>query len=192
MDLLIRRGATYSHKEALRWTLTRGWDDRLPRVCFWGHNPATAGHETEDMTTLRLNHFARSWGYGGYTLVNFYPLRSVDPENARRWADWPATQAWDVRDTLWENEAIIVRETKRAALVVACWGAIMRDDLYAEHVIEQVMDGEEPWPSIHVFGLTKNGSPIHPMARGKHRVPGDRTPIVWRANNNELLGQEVA
>ena len=184
-DLLLRLGATYggSH-ERLRWTLTRQWDDGLPKVCFIGHNPSTASHLREDPTTLRWNHFARSWGYGGYVAVNFYPLRAPHPEEARRWADWESTSAWDVRDTLWENEDIIVREAKSSGLVVACWGAIMQDEIYAEHVIEQVMDGEEPWPSIHVFGLTKGGFPIHPMARGKHRVPNDKMPVVWRMNNN--------
>ena len=191
--LLIRRGATYGGpNETLRWTLSRDWDDGLPRICFLSHNPSTAGHEKEDPTTLRLNNFTRLWGYGGYTLVNFYPIRSPDPEDARRWADWSATQAWDVRDTLWENEAIIVREAKRAGLVVACYGAIMHDDMYAEHVLEQMMDGEEPWPSVHAFGQTKGGAPIHPMARGKHRVPDDRTPVVWRKNNNAELRELVA
>jgi hypothetical protein len=46
-------------------------------------------------------------------------------------------------------------------------------------------DREGPWPSIHVFGLTKSGAPIHLMARGKHRVPDDRMPVVWRVNGDE-------
>lgn len=182
-DLLIRRSATYGNGDQLRFTLGREWDDQLPKVCFIGHNPSRASHLIEDPTTLRWNHFAHAWGYGGYVAVNFYPLRAPHPEDARRWAEWDKSFDWHVRDTLHENEDIVVREAKNAGLVVACWGAIMWDDIYMEHVIEQVMYGEEPWPSIHAFGKTASGAPIHPMARGKHRVPDDRPPIVWRQNN---------
>lgn len=183
-DLLIRRAATYGCGDELRWTLSREWDERLPKVCFIGHNPSRASHLIEDPTTLRWNHFARAWGYGGYVAVNFYPYRAPHPEDARRWGDWEATSDWSVRDTLWENESIVVREAKGSGLVVACWGAIMWDDLYMEHVVEQIMDGEEPWPAIHAFGFTKNGYPIHPMARGKNRIPNDRKPVLWRPNGN--------
>jgi hypothetical protein len=181
-DLLIRRGATFGHGDALRWTLTRDWDDRLPRVCFIGHNPSTASHLVDDPTALRWTHFASLWGYGGYTAVNFYPYRSATPEDARRWADW---SVWSVRDAIHQNVEIIAREAKRAGLVVACWGAIMLDEIFMEHVVEEIMTGEGPWPSIHVFGLTKSGAPIHLMARGKHRVPDDRMPVVWRVNGDE-------
>jgi protein gp37 len=34
---------------------------------------------------------------------------------------------------------------------------------------------------IHCLGETASGAPIHPMARGKHRVPDDRQPLLWRS-----------
>lgn len=34
---------------------------------------------------------------------------------------------------------------------------------------------------LYCLGTTKDGQPIHPLARGKWRVPDDQQPIVWEA-----------
>jgi hypothetical protein len=178
-DLFIKRGATYSADKTLRLTLTREWGDGKS-ACFLGHNPSTAGHELEDPTTLTWTRFAKLWGCGRYTAVNLYPLRSPDPDVARQWAAWDKTRDWTVRDLLMENEGIVVREAKRADIFVACYGAIALDDAWNEHILEAIQSGEPPYPDIYIFGLTSAGAPKHPMARGKHRVPRDQQPILWR------------
>lgn len=180
-DLFIERGATYSEDQRLRWTLTRRWGTGTRLACFLAHNPSTAGHELEDPTTLTWNYFAKLWGCDGYTAVNLYPYRSPDPAVAREWAAWDRTTNWSVRDQLVQNERIVVIEAKRAAIFVACYGAIAQDVAWAEHLLEEIQSGEPPFPAVHVFGLTGNGSPKHPMARGKHRVPRDQQPILWKA-----------
>jgi hypothetical protein len=180
-DLLIRRRATFDRSRTLRFTLERRWDDR-PQVCFIGHNPAEADEVRDDMTCTRWMHFARAWGFGGLVGVNLYPLRTSKPEAVRRWADWQSHGPdWGTRDVLLENVDIVAREAKRAALVVACWGAIARDELWVDHVIEEITTGEAPWPNLYVFGLTSAGAPIHPMARGRHRVPNDVQPVLWKS-----------
>lgn len=182
-DMFIKRGATYSPCQKLRWSLTREWGHGKS-ACFLGHNPSTAGHELEDPTTLTWLHFAKLWGCGRYTAVNLYPFRSPDPAMAREWANWAGwdqTQDWSVRDLLMENESIVVREAKRADIFVACYGAIAMDDDWNQKVLEEIQSGEAPYPNIYIFGLTGNGSPKHPMARGKHRVPRDQQPILWRS-----------
>lgn len=188
-DLFMKRGATYGLDGMLRWTLTRDWGTSGKRACFLGHNPSTAGHEIEDPTTLTWNTFAKAWGCDGYTAVNLYPYRSPDPAVAREWAAWDRTQAWDVRDILMENVNIVVREAKRADIFVACYGAIALDDGWNQHVLEEIQNGESPYPAIYIFGLTGNGSPKHPMARGKHRVPRDQQPILWRASSSAREGR---
>jgi hypothetical protein len=176
----IKRGATYGVNETLRWTLTREWGEGGKSACFLGHNPSTAGHELEDPTTLTWNYFADLWGCKRYTAVNLYPFRSPDPAVARRWADWALTNDWTVRDLLQENLRIVVHEAKRADIFVACYGAIAQDDAWNQHVLEEIQTGEPPYPHVYIFGLTGNGSPKHPMARGKHRVPRDQQPILWK------------
>ena len=178
----LQRAATFSRGDQNRLTLTRTWDASLDRVCFIGLNPSTADHQVDDPTVRRWMHFARRWGNGGFVAVNLYPFRSSSPAACRRWADWESNGPdWYARDDILANIDVVAREAKAAALVVACWGAGTWDADLVERVIEEVTTGTEPWRDIHCFGTTASGDPIHPMARGRHRVPDDATPRLWRA-----------
>lgn len=182
-DLFIKRGATYSEDKTLRWTLTREWGHGKS-ACFIGHNPSTAGHEKEDPTSVAWIHFSKLWGCGRYTAVNLYPFRTPDPQACRDWANWDRNGPdWYVRDALMMNEGIVAQEAKRADIVIACWGAIALDDVWNEQIIEAVTTGAEPWPNLYCFGLTSSGAPKHCLARGKHRVPRDQQPILYRGVN---------
>lgn len=186
-DLLgfdMHRDATFSRGDQNRLTLTRRWDANLPVVCFIGLNPSTADHQTDDPTVRRWMHFAKAWGYGGFVAVNLFPFRSSSPAVCRQWADWVNNGPdWYARDDIVANIDVVAREAKAAALVVACWGAGAWDDGIIDMVVESVMSGEEPWPDMHCFGLTASGAPIHPMARGKHRIPDTAQPIIWQHNS---------
>ncbi|WP_020095016.1 hypothetical protein [Methylobacterium sp. 285MFTsu5.1] len=46
--------------------------------------------------------------------------------------------------------------------------------------LEEITTGEAPWPDVHCFGLTADGSPIHPMARGRSRIPDHAQPMLWK------------
>jgi hypothetical protein len=190
-DLLgfdMHRDATFSRGDQNRLTLTRRWDANLPHVCFIGLNPSTADHRIDDPTVRRWVQFAKSWGYGGFVAVNLYPFRSSSPAICRRWADWENNGPdWYARDDIMANLDIVAREAKAAALVVACWGAGAWDEPMVEHVIELVMSGSEPWPDIHCFGLTNAGAPMHPMARGKHRIPDSAQPTLWKLSYTKDL-----
>jgi hypothetical protein len=181
MDLLVTRRATLSRGGRNRPTLDRFWADG-PHVCFIGLNPSNADHQVDDPTVRRWMHFARSWGYAGFVAVNLYPFRTSSPRECRREADWQDNGPdWYARDDLHHNASVVAREAKRAALVVACWGAGTWDPDWVEHVIEEVQFGEEPWPDIHCLGTSRSGAPKHPMARGKERVPDNAQPSLWRA-----------
>lgn len=177
----ILREATFSRGDQNRLTLTRMWDGNLPSVCFIGLNPSTADDRVDDPTVRRWTHFAKAWGYGSFTAVNLYPFRSSSPAICRAWADWENNGPdWYARDDIVANIDTVATEAKRAGFVVACWGAGAWDDALVEMVLESIMSGDEPWPDVHCFGLTQIGAPIHPMARGKHRIPDSATPVVWR------------
>ena len=176
------RGATYSKCNALRFTLTREWGDG-PTVCYIGHNPSTAGHEKDDPTSQAWVKFADFNGYGRYVAVNMYPYRSADPKECRRWADWDKNGPdYYARDAIHQNMEVVAREAKKAAIVVASWGALAEDADYAEMVIEEIQGGEAPWPDIYCLGKTNSGAPKHPLARGKHRIPAHTKFQVWRAS----------
>lgn len=180
LPALIRRRAEISACGTLRWTLERAWGSG-PHVCWIGLNPATADGRVDDQTSWRWTRFAHGWGYARWVAVNMYPFRSADPAACRRWADWQANGPdWHVRDAIHHNVDVVAREAKRADLVVACWGAGAWDDALVEHVIEAIQTGEAPWPDLWCLGRTAGGAPIHPMARGRKRVPDDARPVLWR------------
>jgi hypothetical protein len=101
-------------------------------------------------------------------------------EENRRLAQLAVGPGEIVTDYVSRNLEVIVQEAKGAGLVVACWGAIATDTELVEQVVGAITTGVAPWPRIYVFGLTGNGAPIHPMARGKHRISDDAKPILWR------------
>lgn len=181
--LPIKRAASFSRNRANRLTLERSWGG-TSRVCFIGLNPSTADHEVDDPTVRRWIHFARSWGYGGLVAVNLYPLRTSRPVECKKWADWDRPgwgPDWYARDDIQHNIQHVAEVAKASALVVACWGAVLWEDVSA-CLIEEIQSGIAPYPDIYCFGLTKGGQPIHPMARGKHRFPDTAKPILWKPN----------
>ncbi|MER2267176.1 DUF1643 domain-containing protein [Methylobacterium oxalidis] len=178
----IQRAASLSRCGTYRLTLTRTWSAEVGHVCFIGLNPSTAGHRIDDPTVRRWIHFARAWGYGGFTAVNLYPFRSPSPAACRAWSRWQENGPdCYVRDVIQENLGIVVGEAKAAALVVPCWGAGAWDPEWVDHVLEEVQTGEAPWPDLHCFAVSQGGHPVHPMARGRNRIPDHAKPVLWRA-----------
>lgn len=179
-DLFMKRGATYSKCNGMRFTLWRQWGEGKT-VCFIGHNPSTADHQVEDPTTRAWLDLAKANGFTRYVAVNLYPLRTPDVRECTRWAQFEKNGPdWYARDAIHENIGVVAREAKRADLVVACWGALCADPFMPDLVIEEIQSGEEPFPDLYCLGTTGAGDPKHPMARGKHRIPRDFKFKLWR------------
>lgn len=181
----MKRSARLSKCGKFRFTLSRQWAVG-PMVCYIGHNPSTADHEKEDPTTRAWAHFARVNGYGGYTAVNLYPFRSSDPAGCRRWADFENNGPdWYARDILMENISLVADVAKASAAVVACWGALAKDEFLVDKIVEEIQSGVDPYPDILCLGTTASGAPKHPLARGKHRIPSGQPFSVWRPSGGE-------
>lgn len=175
----IVRGARLSACKPVplyRYTLTRQW--RIgPRVLFSGVNPSTADHRLDDPTVKRWTHFAASWGFGGFVAVNPIPYRAADQGIAARWYDGRAAVD-GAEDADLQNDLVLAQEAATADLIVVCHG----NASWAQPAIDHAMTilsrfGKR---ALHCLGRTKDGHPIHPMARGQHRVPDDAKPIIWR------------
>lgn len=178
----IVRKATISRGGQNRLTLTRHWGAGERRVCFVGLNPSTADHQKDDPTVRRWIHFAKEWGFDGFVAVNLYPYRSSSIAECRRWSEFENNGPdWYARDDICQNFDVIGRIAKICDLVIACWGASTWDDVVVENAIEAIQCFDEPWPDIYCLGFTLRGDPIHPMARGKHRVPDNAKPLLWRS-----------
>lgn len=175
----IYREAVFAGSDR-RLTLTRRWGPG-PIACLIGCNPSKAGKIEDDPTCRWWTRWGQALSFGGFVAVNLYPFITSSPAECRRIADWEKNGPdWYARDAIQSNLDVVVHEAKRAAIVIACWGAIAWDDYWIDHVVEQIQSGEAPWPDIYCFGTTQDGAPMHPMARGKHRLPPDVEPKPWR------------
>lgn len=156
----------------LRWDLRRQWAAG-PTICWVGLNPSTADYRVDDPTIIREMSFSNAWGFGSMIKLNLYPFRSSTTDRLWAWRKTPAAQPAIERNIRECVAALVECET-----LVAAWGAGAdprdRGAFIAE--VDRRM-GPRTWMCI---GMTANGSPTHPLARGKHRVPDEAQLMIWR------------
>lgn len=145
-----------------RYRLTRTWDEESPVLAWVMLNPSTADATADDPTIRRCVGFARTWGYGGIVVVNLFACRATDPEQIGRFAD-PIGP---------DNDAHLV-DVARQHCTIAAWGASVPH--YWRHrppaIVAQLQEADV---ALHHMGLTKNGSPRHPLY-----LAGATTPTRW-------------
>lgn len=161
-------GAIFSKDRTRRYWLGRSTGIESPRRLFiCAVQPSDADEMKNDPTILREIKFAARWGFGWLDKVNLFDRHSPDP----------STLYTDPEPVSPENDAYVFAAAYRCDLHLCAWGnhgahlargARMRRMLH------------EAGFALHVLGLTKDGHPIHPLARGKSRVPDDAVPVVWR------------
>lgn len=178
--------ATFNDARTHRFALQRVIDPRHPHdaVCFVMLNPSTADAFKLDPTLKRCAQFTLRWGFGSILIANLFALRSPYPEDLLA---TPRTLRPDAIDPLGEagtNDAAIVAAVRRSKRVVCAWGNHgelgdrCRD---VSRLIAEFAEGDEDLVESEVvcLGRTSNGQPIHPLARGRSRVPDDVVPARW-------------
>lgn len=166
------RDAVISPCGRYRYSLVRQWDTAKPRLIVCMLNPSSADTERDDPTILALIHFARTWGYGGFQVINLHAFRTSRPADLfhaqERGIDTFGPSNW----TWWMNARCYALAAGSPLLVA--WGnhpAPVDQVRFLSHFVQV------PWICL---GLTKYGAPIHPAARGKHRIPRDQQPIPYK------------
>lgn len=156
----IEKGATLD-SDNHRYLLTRTWDRTTPPACFVMLNPSTADHDRDDPTIKTCIKFARCWGYGGIIVVNLFSYRTSHPRKLYTLDHADAVGAF--------NDRYISEAITKSTLIVVAWGnhGRLKDrDL-------DVLDLIRAHNAAMCFGVTKSNMPLHPMARGKYRIPDD-------------------
>ncbi len=176
VDPMIR-SAAISNCGRYRWWLKREWGDG-PKIAWIMLNPARADDQRDDPTIRRVIHFSRSWGFGAATVVNLYPFRSTIPAECRRWT---ASSPTTLRKKIRENDQAISEIVRDTGAIVAAWGTVGWAQKRAKLLVADLVRAGAP--SLQCLGTTLDGSPLHPMARGRKRVPDDRLPAPWPSND---------
>jgi hypothetical protein len=176
---VIRRGAVFVGGN--RIALTRSWAPG-PRAYVIGCNPSDADAEKDDPTCRWWINWFRLFGFGGFTAGNLWPFCTSSPDKCREIVQRANDGLdWAARDAIqFTNLPAVVAGAKAADQVFVCWGSIARDDVWIEHVVEEIQSGIAPYPDLWCWGKTQSGAPTHPMARGKHRIATDQKPILYR------------
>ncbi len=171
------------HRNGCRLLLSRIWGNpNSPRPLAIGHNPSTANHLVDDPSSRRLIHFFKAWGYSGYDLANFYPFMTSSPDACRAMlvSDTTEWSADAVRNAQRENHRELADHAKRAPMILACWGDLVRTPSHVMRMIEHLKAARGGPLELYCLGTTASGNPKHPMARGRSRVPNDQQPLVWK------------
>lgn len=162
-------GAILSADHEHRYWLWRIWERGKPLLIVCMFNPSTADSRKDDPTVMRLCQWARRWGYGGILIVNLHSYRSPDPsvihtmKPGRSWGDAQPAALGHAIDLA----------AQQGSPILAAWGALA--DKRDVEPFRQAAQGVE----LICLGRTANGSPTHPMARGRARVPDDQQPIAF-------------
>ena len=162
--------AVLSDDRVHRYWLVRRWNARLLVLVVCMFNPSTANERDDDPTIKRLCAFAKRWGYGGILVVNLHSYRSSDPSLL---AALDAGESWGIAQPFAIGTAISIA-VDQGTPILAAWGALA--DKHDADPFFAACHGAE----LICLGLTANGSPKHPMARGKSRVPDDQEPLPYR------------
>jgi hypothetical protein len=153
--------AWFNEPRTHRYMLTRTWDDG-PVMTWIMLNPSTADAFTGDPTIRRCIRFARREECGAISVVNLFGLRATDPRELRAHPD-PVGFC---------NDGFI--KAHASGIVIAAWGAGGALNGRGSQVAGRLASDGIP---VLCLGVTKDGHPKHPLARGRERVPDD-APLV--------------
>lgn len=144
-----------------RYVLHRTVGDAVSRVVWVMLNPSTADAETDDPTIRKVIGFSRAWGFGRFSVVNLYALRSTEWRGLLDRADPVGPY----------NEGHLCLALESADAVVLAWGAHAagvdraRRTVHTSRMrslVRRVISGHNGIP-LWDLGTSKDGSPRHPL-----------------------------
>jgi len=182
----IRGSALFARDRTIRREIRRWWVGKPVRWAAWLMlNPSNAGEDRNDPTARRVTQFTMRWGFDGWIGINLYPVISSHPKQMWHWADYESNGPdWYARDDMEANLEDIGRVAREASLRMVAFGAapIERDEMRLEQALEQFEQPSDIGADerFYCLGITQSGQPLHPLARGKHRIPDSATAQLWR------------
>ena len=162
----VRRSAVVSDCGRFRWILGRELDDR-PRLVACMFNPSRADADADDPTMSQISAIASHNGFGSLTVVNLCPLRSSVMTPAL--AMLASTAAEDVAALERNVEIIRIALDDGRRPFLEAWGA--NGDAAGPWLTRIRTLVRRSGAPVYRLGTCANGQPMHPLARGRHRLP---------------------
>lgn len=162
-EVFVKRGATVSRCGRYRFTLERAWCEGSG-ITWIMLNPSTADASVDDPTIRRVIRFSQRWGHGSLRVLNLSPLRTPRPRECLAHA-----LPEEVRD----HNLSLLSEVEGP--ILAAWGVWGARLLLRDAAQSSLLDTLP----LQALGRTRDGHPLHPLARGRHRVPDDALPLPY-------------
>ena len=116
----MKKSALISECGNYRYSLSRIWDESLPKLLFIMLNPSTADADNDDPTIRRCIGFAKGWGYGGIVVGNLYAYRSTNPMKLI----FEASIGTDIVGP--DNDRYLQEMSAQCSEIVFAWGSMKR------------------------------------------------------------------
>lgn len=153
--------ARYSTCLRYRYSLSRCWQNKAPRVAFVMLNPSKATELQNDPTVERCERRARRLGFGAFEVVNIFAWCDTDPKAMKASHD-PVGP---------ENDAAILQAADSADQVIAAWGTHGAHLKRGEQVRDLLLGSGH---DLFHLGLSQHGFPRHPLY-----VSYGQLPQIW-------------
>ena len=138
----ISRSADISNDKKERFSLSRIWDSKKPKVLYIMLNPSYADDELDDPTIKRLIFFSKKFKFGGFYVTNLFTQITPYPKEL------------NMDNHLKKKNLKIISELiKKSNLIVYAWGNLVSEPKELMKLIESPL----------CFGMNKNGTPKHPL-----------------------------
>ena len=138
----ISRSADISSDRKERFSLSRIWDSKKPKVLYIMLNPSYADDELDDPTIRRLIFFSKKFRFGGFYVTNLFTQITPYPKELNM---------YDHSNK--KNLKIISELIQKSDLIVYAWGNLISEPMELTKLIESPL----------CFGINKNGTPKHPL-----------------------------
>ena len=138
----ISRSADISNDKKERFSLSRIWDSKKPKVLYIMLNPSYADHKLDDPTIRRLIFFSKKFRFGGFYVTNLFTQITPYPKEL------------NMDNHLKKKNLKIISELiKKSNSIVYAWGNLVSEPKELMKLIESPL----------CFGINKNGTPKHPL-----------------------------
>ena len=151
----MEKGAIISDCGNYRFQLWRIWNEKLPKVFWVMHNPATADAYINDPTIRRCINFSATWGYGGIFVGNLFSFRATNPKELK---GKPLTEI-----APFEQLTHFIAMLEKCDLPLLAFGNPVAENWLLKSALKYVI-----W---HYLKLTKDGNPCHPLYLKKDLKP---------------------
>ena len=138
----IYRAAEISYDREERFSLSRIWDQKKPKLLYIMLNPSIADDKRDDPTIKRLIFFTKKFRYGGFYVANLFTQITPYPKELNM-------------DNLSKknNFKIINDLIKKSDSIVYAWGNLVSEPRDLLEIIDSPL----------CFGKNLNGTPKHPL-----------------------------